>query len=201
MIYKFSEDDRVANDVPLDQLRPDFRSETEQVFPLVQTHSQSAPDLALAARLARESIHVSGGLLDLYHRTDNSDNDKVWDEDADPTYYQPIRMKAFYPPKPAEVAVQKTGPDSPIKVEVTFAYAELVEFFGKRLIRPGDVVRLPYHMLGYIEPEYFEVINVSQTGNYRYNWLYLTCVVESQLHDISISPEADKFMQIADYDG
>ena len=202
MIYSFSEsDDHSAGEVPLDQSRPDFRSDMEQEHPIVQVHNQGSADIALAARKARETINITGGWCDVFLRTDNADHDTVWDEDPDPTYYQPIKLKAFYPPKPMELSMKPSGPDGAIKIEVIFAYSVLVERLGTRLIREGDVIQLPYNMVGETKPTYFTVINASPSQNYRYNWLFFTCTVESTQADITVLPDADKERQISDYLG
>jgi len=199
MIYTFSESDGELFDAPLDQSSVDFRTDLEKRFPIIQQHNQQSADLALATRMAREAINIAGGLVEVYEKTENADADDVWDEDPDPTYFAAVQFKAFYSPKPAELAMKKSGPDAPVSTEIIFSAADLMDHFGPRMLRTGDVIKVFYHNLTTVKPEYFSIINATQTGNYRYNWVYFTCVCESTHADITVLPSADKDQQVADY--
>ena len=68
------------------------RSDVEQRHTKIALHDEESADIRYARQLADEIIHVSGAEIEVYLRTDNADNDSVWDADADPTYWQPILM-------------------------------------------------------------------------------------------------------------
>lgn len=175
-----------------------FRSDMEREYPTIQVHDFDSPDVRAASRIAEECIHVSGAEINLYHRTDNEDVDHVWDSDPDPTYWAPIVMKAFAPPKTIELALKSWGVDAKVTLEMHFALGELVRRFGTRIVRPGDVIGVPYNAIGNILPMNFRVVNATPFGNYRYVWMYLQCNLESLTGDLTVQPR-DEGAQIADY--
>lgn len=60
------------------------------------------------------------------------------------------------------------------------------------MLRAGDVIRAPYNSAQTdLAPRYFRVTNATPSGNFRYNWLYLTCKLESITADITVRPVKD----------
>jgi hypothetical protein len=152
--------------------------------PLNQYNNDSA-DLKLARSMVEEQINVSGAEVVVFARTDNGDFDSVWDEDADPTYLNPKMMKAFYKPEQIQSELTRWGVDTKIKLDVSFAYTHILREFGERLLRPGDVIQIPYNSLN-INPVNFRVLNASPLGNHRFNWLFWQCNVEQLTADITV---------------
>ncbi len=168
-----------------------FRSAVEQRNTPLQLHDPDIGDLRLARLLADEMINVSGAEIKLYQRTDNADFDDTWDEDADPTYWPAIFMKAYFKPAPLEIELKQWGADlNSHRTEVVFSHRQLYAQFGERMLRVGDVIQLPYNAAS-INPKNFRVVNATPTGNFRYQWLYLTCQTELLTADITVRPEED----------
>jgi len=190
MIHKFSQ--------PTDPYRGNFRgdsgfvghrSDIEREFPLIQVHNVDSADLRLAMNMASDVCNVAGAMVDVHQRTDNHGNvDEVWDEDPDPTYWSPVLMKAFFAPGAIEVVLKVWGSDAPVKLEMYFSMQTLVQKFGERVLRKGDVIYVPFNALGNVTPKYFRIINFTPIGNYRYVWLYAKCNCESLSGDINIVP-------------
>lgn len=168
----------------------DFRSDVEKSSPLLQQHDPGSPDIATAQRVAREWINVAGAFVNVFTRTDNYDVDEVYDADFDPTYWNKFEIKAFFVPKPLELELTKWGVDASSKTKVIFCKQELQERVGDRLMRPYDVIRIPYNstILG---PKHFLVKHAREAGNYRYTWLYVECEVDILAADIAVKPEPD----------
>src|SRR3972149_11493662 len=114
MLYRFSQDKPYDGDFPGDDGFLGFRSDVEREYPLVQQHDVESADLKLAMRVSREVANISGAEISVYQRTDNGDNDDVWDEDPNPTYWAAIVFKAFFAPKTIEAALKVWGADSPV---------------------------------------------------------------------------------------
>lgn len=167
-----------------------YRSDTEQRHTPIALHDETSADIRLARQLADEMINVSGAEIMAYLRTDNADHDSVWDEDADPTYWAPVSMKAFFKPEPLQAELQLWGIDTPNKTEVIFSHRQVIELFGERMLRAGDVLQLPYNAAGN-SPKNYRILNATPTGNFRYTWLYLTCQVETLTADITVRVEDD----------
>lgn len=148
-------------------------------------YNNDAADLKLARSMVEEQINISGADVIVYLRTDNGDHDNVWDEDADPTYLNPVNMKAYYKPEPIQSELTRWGVDTKTKLEITFAYTHIVKEFGDRLLRPGDVIQIPYNNLN-INPINYRVLNATPMGNHRYNWLFIQCSVEQLTADITV---------------
>lgn len=166
------------------------RTISQQRHTPLAIHDGEAPEIKLARQLADEMIYVSGAEVRVFTRTDNNDYDNVWDEDADPTYWQPIDMKAFFVPQPIEAELQNWGVDTPNRTEVMFSHRQVIEECGERMLRTGDVIQLPYNS-AVIQPKNYRIINTTPTGNFRYVWLYLTCQVETLTADITVRVEED----------
>ena len=190
MIHQFAQDTGGLSADRFNSILKSFRSDVEQGHSPIQIHNPESADLKLARLLANEQINISGAEIKVYIRTDNADYDEVWDEDPDPTYWNPEFMKAFFKPQPIEVELAKWGADTKNKTEVVFSHFQVFNQFGERMLRAGDVVQLPYNAAA-ISPKNFRIINVTPSGNFRYHWLYLTCTVETLAADITVRPEED----------
>jgi hypothetical protein len=169
---------------------PDFRSDTDQRNSALSVYDTEAPEIKTARTLADEIINISGAEIKVFVRTDNSDFDVVWDEDADPTYWSSDLMKAFFKPAPLETELKKWGADTINKTEVVFSHRQLYEKYGERMLRTGDVLQLPFNS-SFIDrnPSNYRVINGTPSGNFRYTWLYFSCSVETLNADISVRPQ------------
>lgn len=182
--------------ISIDKL-PDFRTDDEKAFTPLALYNHDNPDIAYAERLAEETINISGGWITVFQRTDNKGTiDEIWDEDPDPTYKNGTKMKAYFVPEAPNIELTKWGVDSPVKSTVVFSRAILLKEFGKRLVRPGDVLEVPHNTLSPIQTstplnsrdkmDKFRVLNAADEGNFRYRWLYWKCVVENLTGDITI---------------
>lgn len=177
-----------------------YMTDTQQRHTPIAINYDESKDIQLARRLSREMINVSGAELKLYVRTDNSDYDHVWDVDPDPTYWNCILVKGFFKPQPIEAQLVEWGLDTINKTEVVFSYHDILELVGDRMIRPGDVLQLPYNSLN-IRPKNYRVLNSTPSGNFRYNWLYLTCQTETLTADITVRVEDDVQMDVPEQTG
>lgn len=167
-----------------------YRSDIERRHTPVAIHDESSADIRLARRMAEEQINVSGAEVKVFLRTDNEDFDQVFDEDPDPTYWSPVLMKAFFKPEPLQAELQLWGVDTPNKSEIVFSHWQVIEEFGERTLRTGDIIQLPYNASNN-SPKNFRVLNSTPTGNFRYIWLYLTCQVETLTADVTVRVEDD----------
>lgn len=168
---------------------PNHLSEAEQRNTPIAIHNYSK-DLMVVRKLADEMINVSGAEVKVYARTDNADHDKVWDEDPDPTYWPPESIKAYFKPQPIESELKSWGVDAPNKTEIIFSHRQLAERYGERMLRPGDVIQVPYNAIK-DSPKNFRILNASPSGNYRYTWLYIKCAVETLTADITVRVDND----------
>ena len=185
-IYNFSiGDDSPYNAPNSDAL--DFRSDVEKQFPNIQLYDPNNPDIAMAMSLARENINVCGASVVVYARTDNADVDEVWGEDADPSYWQPFDIKAFFVPKPLEMELTKWGVDIPNDTDIVFCRQDIIEKLGERILRVGDVIQVPNNSIAY-KPKNYIVKNAQEIGNYMFNWLYIKCNTELLSGDITVQP-------------
>lgn len=185
MIYNFDKGQQYSN---LDST-VDFRSDEFKMNSPMSMYNHNNPDIAAAERLALEQLRISGAWVTVMIRTDDNKFDKTWNEDADPTYYESHDFKALFAPPPPEVTLTKFGIDAPTKFEITFSRAELLEVYGKRLLRPGDIIVVPYNSL--IIPGskngnmHTRITHAQDSGSFRFRWIYLKCNVEnveSSLH-------------------
>ena len=190
MIHRFSSPDPYdANGVGHEGF-VGFRSDVEREHPLIQQHDSKSADIRVAMTMATEVCNVSGADIDVYSRTDNEPDDigKTFDEDPDPTYWSPITIKAFFAPGAIEVAMKSWGPEAEIKLEMYFSMQDLVRKFGKRVLRLGDVLYVPFNAIGNITPRYFRILNVTPIGNYKYVWMYMKVNCASLTGDIHVQP-------------
>lgn len=188
MINRFS---RSSPDGPYlpSQIQPSFRSEMEQMYPLIQVHDEQAVDLGTAERLAVEAVNVTGAEIDVYIRTDNNNYDPVFEEDPNPTYWAPERMKALYPNAAIQQELTKWGADIKIPIKIFFAKAALQKKFGDRLLRHGDVLQLPFND-SLSKAVNFKVLSATPSGLWRYFWLYIECTCENLTGDVTVTPNA-----------
>jgi len=192
MIHRFGANPGQLPIDTFDNVLASFRSDSDQLNSKIALDDPDNPDIKLARTLANEQINISGANVVVYIRTENADVDLVWDEDPDPTYWEPIPMKAYFKPAPLELELKKWGAEINNKTDVVFSHFQLFEQFGERMLRQGDVIRLPFNAaMPQLNPNNFEVLNGSPTGNFRYNWMYFTCQVETLLADVTVRPEED----------
>jgi len=191
-VHRFSVDTGQPSPDQFDTILASNRSEVEQRNTPIAIHDIESADIKMARRQAKEMIDVSGAEVIVYVRTDNSDYDNVWDEDPDPTYWNPINIKGYFKPQPLEAELKQWGAEVVNKTEITFDHYELRQLLGERMIRVGDVIQLPYKASDQaISPKNYRVLNSTPSGNYRYTWLYLTCQVETLTADVTVRPEQD----------
>ena len=183
-IHQFNKDQNFSS---LNQ-STDFRSETSIMNPQQSMYNHDNPDIAMAERLALEQLRIAGAWVTVLTRTEDNKYDKTWNEDADPTYYTGHDFKAFFEPQAPEVALTKFGIDAPNKFDIIFSRAEILDVFGERLLRNGDVIVVPHNSL-VIKAGKFRIIHVADSGNFRYRWVYLSCTVENMNKDESLQPK------------
>lgn len=188
-IYHFMQDSGATSDS-----NPDMRNDAEKYDSKLSLHNNEALEIATAVKLAQEIVNTSGAEVIIYLRTDNQDYDKVWNEDPDPTYWNPYRLKACYKLEQLEVELKKWGIDSSNKLDISFAYEEILRTCG-RLLRTGDVIGVSYDTNGgmskLLKPRHYRIVNASPSGNFRYVWLYLSCQTEILNSDVAVRPTDD----------
>jgi len=196
MIHRFSQSDSV---VPAQNLG--FRSDMDDLNPFYQVHDIDSADIATVHRIAREMIHISGALVKVHPRTNNSDIVVEHDEDPDPTYWASKHFKAFFTPQPLEWELKGWGVDvENNQSEVVFFLGDITEEFNDRLLQVGDLIELPYNSVSRHKPKYYHVNNVQEFGNFRYTWLYLKCQTSLIPGDVNIRPAEDDAEQSIDFE-
>lgn len=163
---------------------PDFRSDTSSTA--LNQDNPASPDLASAFALAAEAMAIGGADVEVFIRTDNSDYNKTYDEDPNPTYFAPVFMKAYAPRQPLQKTMIKFGLDIKSDMKFTFFMPHLVTQFGGRQLREGDVIKSDYNAGD--DLNLWRIVNTSPMGNYRYQWLYLECTVSLLTADITVMP-------------
>lgn len=148
------------------------------------------PEIANMEREAYNYIHQAGAPTEIYLRTsDLGAVDDVWEEDNNPIYDSPVPVKGQFVPEKMSTALVKFGVESNAKFDVHYSRAELLDLFGNRLIRSGDVIDIPHNTLvqtqntEFVDGKFglatkFRVLEARDTGNFNYRWLYWTCTVE-----------------------
>ena len=179
--------------------QPDFRSGVEQSNPLFRASDVNSSDITLAKKIALEMVQVNGADTLIHMRTNNSDHDKVFDEDPNPTYWNPVSIKGFFVPQPLEYELTLWGVDSANKVEIVFALEQVSDVSPIRLFRVGDLVEVPYRSQSQQKPKYYAIDNAQETGNFRYTWLYLKCQATLIVGDIYLRPAQDMVQTIEEY--
>lgn len=191
-IHNFAVDTGQVDADIWDTILTSYRSESEQRHTPIAIHDYESADIKLARSKAKEIINVSGAEVTVFMRTDNHDYDAVWDEDPDPTYWNPMKIKGYFKPQPVETELKEWGAESVNKTEIVFDHFTIKQINGDRMLRIGDVVQLPYNSVDpNLAPKNYRVLNVTPSGNFRYTWLYLTCVLETLTADITVRPEED----------
>ena len=191
-IYNFAVDTGQISPAKFDTILTSFRSDVEQRHTPLALHDPESADVRMARSQAMEIINVSGAEVTVYMRTDNADFDSVWDEDADPTYWHPIKIKGYFKPQPLEAELKQWGAEVINKTEIIFDHFSIHQLAGERMLRIGDVIQLPYNAATTaLNPKNYRILNVTPSGNFRYNWLYLTCQLETLTADITVRPEED----------
>lgn len=183
MIHRFtlaSKIDSVGN-------QHSYRSEVEQQETPIKLYDPQSADMVYAARIAKEIINISGADVVVHQRTDDGSFDETWEEDPDPTYKSGRHMKAYFAPEPMKSELQPWGYDTPNKTTVVFCREDVYREFGDRMIREDDIIDLPYNsLIGHKKPKKYRVLNAFDFGNFRYNWLYFSCMVENITNDSNI---------------
>jgi len=186
------------------QAGDDLRTEAEQVFTPLSVFDHGQPELAYAELLSEEICNISGAMITVYRRTRNRGNaDEVWDEDADPTYENGVKIKGYFVPKPAESQLTKWGLDTPNQTIVHFSRSLVFRTFGKRMVSEGDVLIVPHNTLLAVQEtdlregpsnriDRYRVLRPSDTGSFKYRWLYWSCVVENLTGDLTVDVEFRK---------
>jgi hypothetical protein len=191
-IHRFSVDTGQISPGQHDSILTSFRSDVEQRHSPLALHDPESADVKMARSQAREMINISGAEVTVYMRTDNEDHDSVWDEDPDPTYWNPIGIKGFFKPQPLEAELKQWGAEVVNKTEIVFDHFAIKELAGERMLRVGDVVQLPYGAAtAALGPKNYRILSATPSGNFRYNWMYLTCQLETLTADITVRPEED----------
>ena len=183
MIHRFSSQAKVHNMIG-SQMQPSFRSDVEQHEPLLKVHDPQSNDMAFAMRVAREIIYISGADVYIYPRTPNS-YDNVWEEDADPTYLNRKTLKAYFAPQPTQKQLTPWGVDIENKTTVIFFREDVIKTFGQRMIIEDDIIELPFNTSRQ-KLDKFRVLNAFDSGQYRYTWLYYSCLVENITNDVAV---------------
>jgi len=176
---------------------PDFRSDEEKVNSPLSVYNHNNPDIAYAERLAEEAINIAGAWVTIFKRAINSGNkDDTWNEDADPKYERSKRLKGYFAPKPVETQLTKFGVDAENKTTIWFSRANVFKEFGAKMISEGDVIIVPHNTMAVIQNDAregigtkmdrYRVLNSSDDGNFKFRWLYWTCVLENLTGDVDI---------------
>lgn len=187
-VYRFAVDTGEINE--FDAVHADFRSDVEQRHTPLALHDPDSNDLKLARKMADEIVNVSGAEVKVYARTENQDYDRVFDADPDPTYWNPVPLKAYFKPAPMELELKKWGADTENKTEIVFSHRHVYKQFGERMLRVGDVIQVPYNAATEaLNPRYFRITNSTPSGNFRYHWLYFTCQVTLLTADMTVRPD------------
>lgn len=185
--------------ISIDNL-PDHRTEQEKQFTDLSLFNHDSPDLAYYERNAEELVNISGAWTTIFLRTDNNGTvDEVWEEDPDPTYKAGEKLKGYFAPDKIAIELTKWGVDTPNKTAVVYSRAVLFKRFGRRMLRPGDVIEIPHNTLSPVQEapiggqvnriDKYRIIDVGDTGNFKYRWLYYRCFVENLTGDVTIQIE------------
>jgi hypothetical protein len=186
MIHRFSSTDTEGTRIASSNLGS--RSDMESMHPLIQVHDTSSADHGLSGSVSAEIISICGAEVLVYVRAESESYDDVYDEEPDPVYKRPKRLKAFFPPQPIAAQLGPWGIDVENKATVVFSKEQVFRDFGGRMIKIGDVIELPYNGSG-IRLDRFRVLNAFDFGNFRYNWLYWSCQCENLTNDITVEPD------------
>lgn len=183
------------------QNAPDHRTDSEKNSS--KLYDPASNEIANMERQAMDYIHSSGAPTCIYLRSNDLLNvDDVWEEDSNPIYERPEIITGQFVPEAMSAALNKWGYEANSQFKINYSRAELLDLFGDRLIRTGDVIAIPHNTLiqtqntefidGVIGlADKFRVISAQDTGNFNYRWLYWTCTVELLTGDITVRPDND----------
>ena len=124
-IHNFAVDTGQTSPDRFDSILTSYRSDVEQRHTPLALHDTESADVRMARSQAREMINISGAEVTVFMRTDNADFDSVWDEDPDPTYWNPIKIKGFFKPQPLEAELKQWGAEVVNKTEIVFDHLEI----------------------------------------------------------------------------
>lgn len=193
MIYNFDGSQQYATNG-----QPDFRSDAEQLNSPLQSYDPNNPDLAYAEKQAQEMINLAGAWITVYKRLRNElKKDEVWEEDADPSYGTPIKIKGVFSPSPAEIKLTRWGVDVPNQFDISFSRANVLELFGRNMIAEGDVLVVPTNTLAITQNtdlrdgadnrlDMFRVVKSVDAGSFKYRYLYWLCTVMALTGDRTV---------------
>lgn len=166
------------------QRQPSFRSDVERKDTPLKQYDPESADMAFANRIAQEIIEISGAEVIVYPRTDNGSFDPTWEEDADPSYKAGKHLKAYFAPQPMKSELTPWGYDTSNQTTLVFCREEVYAVFGSRMIREDDLISIPYNSaIMHKRPDKYRVLNAFDFGNFKYNWLYFSCMVENITND------------------
>lgn len=177
----------------------DFRSDVEQHHSQLSQENDNSPDILLAGTMSKEVIRLSGSEIDVFMRTDNNDVDHVWEEDTSPTFWQPITIKAYYVVPAITVTSEMWSVDAKVTFDVFLSYQEVLEMFGERMIRLGDVFKIPLKFVKPAKIVNFEVTSSTPWEMFMYHWLYWKCTVINISGDPIVQPEPKEPIIIGDH--
>lgn len=183
------------------QNHPDFRTDDQIFNSKLSIFDNENPEVARMEREAFNYIQQAGAVTHIYLRTEDLGAvDEVWEEDNNPIYYPPVSIKGQFVPEKMSTALKKWGIESDAKFDINYSRAQLLDRFGKRMIRAGDVIQLPHNTLVQTQntefidgqlglADKFRVIDAHDTGNFNYRWLYWTVYCELLSGDITVRTE------------
>lgn len=193
-IYNF---DTKQKFITIDQL-PDNRSDEEKLNSLLAVYNHANPDISYAERLAEEWINIAGAWITVFKRNQNQGSaDQLWNEDPSPTYRKGVKTKGFFVPQPAEVSLTKWGIDTQNQTTIHFCRAVIFKIFSHKMIVEGDVIIVPHNTMSVVQNidlrngfgnrlDRYRVIKSSDTGNFKYRWLYWSCLLENLTGDSNL---------------
>jgi hypothetical protein len=198
-IYSFDKHQEFNN---IDKI-PDFRSDEEKLNSPLSLYNHQSNDIAYAERTAEELINLSGAWITVFKRRRASNRDDVWEEDPDPTYKNGIKIKGMFAPEPAEITLSRFGVDVENNVTIHFSRSNVMKLFNKAMIAEGDVLLVPHNTMTVVQNidlrdgpgnrvEKFRVLKSSDTGNFKYRWLYWTVVAQNITGDETIDVTFNK---------
>lgn len=187
-IHNFGNNDEKYSSI--DELK-DFRSEMEKENTLLSAYNNDKADLALYERNAEEIINISGAWTKLFLKeptnSDTEDPTDIYDEDRSPQYRSGISIKAFVKFNAWTNELTRWGIDTPLTIDVTFSRAILGKTIGfNRMLKPGDVIEVPYNRSTSKGPLRFRVKNEKEAGAVNYRWLYYVANAELMVGDDSL---------------
>jgi hypothetical protein len=181
----------------------DFRSDDEKLNSPLSLYNHQNVDIAYAERTVEEMINLAGAWVTVFKRRRTSRRDEVWEEDADPTYRNGIKLKGKFAPEPAKITLSRFGVDVENNATIHFSRANVIKLFGKHMISEGDVILVPHNTMTVVQNtdlregpgnriDKYRVLESSDTGNFRYRWLYWTCIIQNITGDETIDVSFNK---------